>query len=702
MCIAHGDPTKLSGMFENYFHYPDEMAGMIEHIRRFSLDTNTYFCSQLLGAKKRNKDNVQTCTNLWADLDSCDPEKLLVPASVVLETSPGRYQALWILENPEDPEVAEDMSRRIAYHHSIDGADKSGWDLSQLLRIPLTRNMKYEVHGFPVVKVLEANQKKYTMKDFAAYPQAMGFEHLDIPFPDSFDRSAQSVLDEHKRNLNPRVWTLFYQEPESDWSRSLWQLEMMLFELDLSREDTFVVAREAACNKYKRDGRPEIYLWKEVCKAEYRSKKSAEAMYVIRKEDILKPLLTDKEREWVSSDPSIVEEYVEWAKTLGDAAWQYHQAGAFVILSSLLSGSVRLPTSYGLIVPNLWFLILADTTLTRKTTAMDIAVDIILEIDKDCILATDGSIEGLFTSLSARPGRSSIFLRDEFSGLLELMTKRDYYAGMAETLTKMYDGKFQKRVLRKETIEVREPVLIIFAGGIRTRIYELLNYDHITSGFMPRFVFIGADSDIAKLKPLGPPTEYEIETREKLLTGFRSIHDLYSGVQVIRIGEREVTSKRKWNASLTANAWVRYNRFEADMVASGLDSDRADILTPTMDRLAKSGLKMAILLAASRSDGAEVVVEEEDIVRSFYYIEQWVTYTFDLLRNIGKTTSERLLERVLRNVHKTPGIARSTLMQNHHLTAREADTVFSTLEQRGLVRRNRVGKAEYYEPVSAI
>src|SRR6185503_18286841 len=175
---------------------------------------------------------------------------------------------------------------------------------------------------------------------------------------------------------------------------------------------------------------------------------------------------------------SFVERYIEWAKSLGDAAPQYHQAGAFTALSALLAGSVQLPTSFGVMKPNLWFMILADTTLTRKSTAMDIAMDLVMEIDDDVIMATDGSIEGLLTSLSTRPGKPSVFLRDEFSGLLEMITKRDYYAGIPELLTKMYDGKMQKRILRKESIEVRDPVLLVFAGGIKDKITGLLSFEH--------------------------------------------------------------------------------------------------------------------------------------------------------------------------------------------------------------------------------
>ena len=136
------------------------------------------------------------------------------------------------------------------------------------------------------------------------------------------------------------------------------------------------------------------------------------------------------------------------------------------------------------------------------------------------------------------------------------------------------------------------------------------------------------------------------------------------------------------------------------MLQVGLDSDRADLMTPTMDRLAKSGLKMAILLAATRAEPT-VVVTEQDIVRAFYYIERWSVFTLDLIHNIGKTMSERQLERVHRSITQQPGITRSQLMQNHHLTARDADLVFETLMQRGLIEKKKVGRGIRYEPIGS-
>src|SRR5690606_3511572 len=136
-------------------------------------------------------------------------------------------------------------------------------------------------------------------------------------------------------------------------------------------------------------------------------------------------------------------------------------------------------------------------------------------------------IEGLMTALQGRPGKPSIFLRDEFTGLIDQVGRKDYYSGMLESLTKLYDGKNTKRILRSETIEIKEPVFIIYAGGIKSKMLQILRDEHIISGFLPRFVFITADTDISKLKPLGPPTEQNKNKQKELIERAKTMHDFY-------------------------------------------------------------------------------------------------------------------------------------------------------------------------------
>lgn len=699
LCIStrHAGTGQFS---EAFYRYPDDVEEAVQRMARQHLSSNVYFCPTLMHERRRTKAAIHVSTCAWADLDTCPPGELLVKPTMVIETSPGRWQAYWLFNEPMHALDAEDINKRIAYYHKEQGADTSGWDLTQLLRPPGTSNHKYlKEAGLHTVKIVEVETAlRYDSSDFDVYPPVEGLNneqfHAMGELPET---TAEEILHRVRMSINPRVWRLFEERPADDWSKALWQLELLLFDVGLAPEEVFVVVKEAACNKYGRDGRPDELLWKDVQRAfEYAGKPILPVdQHGIPSADQdlemdLPPLLSDEERRQCTATQTLVEQYIEWASGIGDAAWQYHQAGAFTALSTLLAGRVQLPTSFGVMVPNLWFMILADTTLTRKTTAMDMAIDLITEIDEGCILATDGSIEGLMTALGTRPKRASVFLRDEFSGLLEMLTKRDYYAGMLETLTKLYDGKLQKRVLRKETIEVKDPILILFTGGIRERILHLLTYEHINSGFLPRFVFLTAESDVTKLRPLGPPSVENIGKRQQLVDRFREVHEHHEGAHetITTPGGTSLTIPKSNDARLTDDAWVRYNRFESDMITTALDSTSSDMMVPVFDRLSKSGLKVAVLMAATRL-GNGVVVEEEDIIRAIYYVEQWRPHTMEVVRNIGKTTQERVIERIFHTVARNPGVSRSVIMRNFRLSARDADQIFTTLNQRGLVSRRR-------------
>jgi RepB DNA-primase from phage plasmid len=703
IALAFLSPDK-SKFFEEFYTYPDELPELLRSVRNRLPSHNVYFCPQLFQSKRRKKEEVLSTPTAWADLDECPPEKMLVRPSLVIESSANRWQALWSLDEVESDD-AERISKRIAYHHSTDGADRSGWDLTQLLRVPLTYNFKYNmVAGVQqTVRLHDVFQSRYRLQDFTSYPAGADAEVDIMPMPDlsAMPIAPENLLQEKRRMMNPRLWQLFNTEPEEDWSKPLWELHMMLFEAGFNRDESFLIAREAKCNKYARDKRSDRLLWKETCRAHARGETTAELLEVPQGPERT-TLLTPEEQERVRLQPdSFVERYITWARGLGDAAHQYHQAGAFIILSTLLSGNVRLPTSFGTFIPNLWFMILADTTLTRKTTAMDIAMDLIEALDSDSILATDGSIEGLMTSLSLRPGRPSIFLRDEFSGLLEAMTKKDYYAGMAEVFTKLYDGKMQKRVLRKEVLEVRDPRLILFAGGIKNKVTGLLTFEQVSSGFMPRFIFITAESDVTKLKPLGPPTDRTGNDKQLILDEMQDLQAHYQRMTTLELKNApgKIESALIFDAEMTEEAWIRYNELEFRMLEVGTASEfRADVLTPTYDRLSKSILKAAVLLAASRSRAEQIVVELDDILRAIHYGEQWKIHADDIMANIGKTTYERQIVNIHKFVWRKPGCSRSQIMQHYHLNAKVTTEVFQTMEQRNLIVIRRTGKTEQLFP----
>lgn len=676
---------------EFWFKWPEQRDTMMASVSKWSPGMDVYFSPMLFTRPKGEKAYVQSTPVVYADLDACEPDKLKIQPHMVVLTSTGRYQGYWKLDKVYAPAEVEEMSRRIAYTHLEDGADKSGWDLGQLLRLPFTQNFKYTPPQY--IKVIDTHTGVTSLEEMAEeYTEALSQES-DYTFPHAGDLPAEeTILLQHRKSIHGGInRALEYEPEEGTWSETLWKLFLELFEAGLNREEVLVLTKTAACNKFARDGKGDRYLWKDICRAWGRFVQIHKPVTATLEE---LELLTPAEIEQAKQDITFVEEYVEWASSLGDAATQYHEAGAFVILSSLLAGNVRLPTSYGVLLPNVWFMILADTTLTRKTTAMDLAMDLLIEIDPDAILATDGSIEGLFGGMSMRPGRPSVFLRDEFSGLIEQMTKKDYYAGMAETLTKLYDGKYQKRILRREVVEVRDPVLILFAGGIRNRVLSLLSWEHVASGFLPRFVFITAESDVARLRPLGPPSYEAGRFRDDMIGRLRKLHGYYTQPTIIHKEDKTITIPGRKDATLTDEAWTRFATIESTMLEAGLRSAQPELSTPTMDRLCKSGLKIATLIAAARNMTDPVVIDLKDIIKAFSYIDRWRRYTAEVMDSLGKSSDEKELQRVYDYICRHEGCLRSEVMQRFALMARRADAILGTLEQRDMITRSRHGRAE--------
>jgi hypothetical protein len=208
---------------------------------------------------------------------------------------------------------------------------------------------------------------------------------------------------------------------------------------------------------------------------------------------------------------TFIDRYVEYGWSVTDAPRQYHVAGGAIILSAIICPHVTLPARHTKIRPNIWAMILAGTTVTRKSTSMDLAVRMLGEVlsSDDFLMGTDGSPEGILTELQARDGKASLFHRDEITGFIEAATKKEYNAGMLQSLTSLYDGRQEKRTLRSGNIDVKKPRLILWCGGIKSQMQEVLSIEQIRSGFIPRFIVVSGTTTSDQIRPIGPPVDVD-------------------------------------------------------------------------------------------------------------------------------------------------------------------------------------------------
>lgn len=693
LCIGTTEPLAPRATYkQTFWEWPRQVIDLENYILRVEKDRNVYFGINLLSRRERKKEYCLPTDLVWADLDEIDPMSLKIPPPIVIESSRGRYQAIWRLSTQLPPYQAEDYSRRIAYST---GADLSGWDLTQLLRVPFTVNFKYEPrHDVTLIAAIDKTAPPLLFEALETVDKGSVDQELPEELP-----GVENVIYKYQLALRGTPFVAIYtQEPEAseDWSKILWRLIHICLEAGMSTEETFVVANAAPCNKYARDMRPIEHLWKEVLRAQA----SLESLTVLSNnfKPLMMPTLVPNLDEPIGRP--FIQEYREWAEEATDAVPVFHDLSCMIMLSAIVSGSVRLHTSYGVMTPNLWGLVLGDSTIARKTTSMQMVVNILNQLDPSMVMATDGSPEGLLTGLEGRPNKVSIFYKDEVSGFFDSINRKEYLAGMPETLTALYDvPPVYTRLLRKSTVRIESPAFIFFGGGVSDRVYDALTEEYILSGFIPRFLVVNGENSLDKLRRTGPPSEEGSARRAAIVATAADLYEHYATEVPTTIGGQQMYMPPRHTAELTQKAWNEYGRIEELMVQEAASSSIPDLALPTFERLSRSLLKMSLIFGAVRQtpkSGKPISISDNDVRNAAFYIQDWGRYSVDLVTNSGKKTSEKMLDKVVAQIRSKPGVLRSQMMQHFHLSKREADEIFQTLEDRMIIRKEQQGRGYRY------
>ena len=194
-------------------------------------------CPHGFNARKRDKEHTVAPSLLWADLDERDPRELKIKPTMAWETSPGRYAALWVTDRP----VSDSLNQRWSYYC---GADKGGWDFSQVLRLlPGTTNYKYP--SKPKVKLLWGDGDSVRVDDIEALaPRADGKTNGSAAAADIYKRVEHLLKPADRRLINAKVAT-------GDRSKVLFGLGARMVECGVSLEQTLEIIKHTVWNKFK-------------------------------------------------------------------------------------------------------------------------------------------------------------------------------------------------------------------------------------------------------------------------------------------------------------------------------------------------------------------------------------------------------------------------------------------------------------------
>jgi len=203
-----------------------------------------YFCPLPFTQAARRETHLRGSKYLWSDLDEVDVDSLPFTPSLHWESSPGRFQGLWVLDRFMEPEEVKSLNKSLTY---ASGADKGGWDLTQVLRIPGTKNHKYE--GTPSVGEVKNLGKEYKVKQLQ---NTLNKEPTSKEEPDIPELSHKVLLAKYRRKLPRKVIKLLTTSKPEIGKRSdiIWYLENELMDAGLSPPEIFTLIKHSPWNKY--------------------------------------------------------------------------------------------------------------------------------------------------------------------------------------------------------------------------------------------------------------------------------------------------------------------------------------------------------------------------------------------------------------------------------------------------------------------
>lgn len=236
-------------------------------------DAEVYFIPAVLNGESHHGHRYVQSNVIWIDFDADNvPWAQFDPApSIVVQTNPnGRVHCYWLLEEPiTDPNEQKYWNTRFAQHFSDYGADPSGVDVCQLMKLPFGRNLKSENEGYQVTLLRFNSDVRYTEASFDHIPEPsiditpmLVEDNLEMP---SLEKGWAGYFEDYKSRVPTPVANRLTSQGEVR-HKTLYSLQLDLFQ-EFSREETFQLLCGSPNDKFTQDLGPTTgpsHLWKDI------------------------------------------------------------------------------------------------------------------------------------------------------------------------------------------------------------------------------------------------------------------------------------------------------------------------------------------------------------------------------------------------------------------------------------------------------
>lgn len=234
-CISS---KSAGGVWKDHFFQRSQFRDVPRFLKE-NADKDLYFCPHGFEKKRRHKSCAVMPKLLWSDMDAADPRTVRIKPTIAIESSPGRFVGLWMI----DGEMREDVNRRLS---KLIGGDPGGWDLTQVLRIPGTTNYKYTT--MPRVRIMWTDGPSYELGDLERQLPPDD-DHDDV----TQETDAAKIYKDWQKKMPPwlrRELTRRKDPPVGSRSEMMFKIAAECIEIGMERDEVLAMLGMTLWNKY--------------------------------------------------------------------------------------------------------------------------------------------------------------------------------------------------------------------------------------------------------------------------------------------------------------------------------------------------------------------------------------------------------------------------------------------------------------------
>jgi len=370
-----------------------------------------------------------------------------------------------------------------------------------------------------------------------------------------------------------------------------------------------------------------------------------------------------------------VSDYVQApGRVLTDASTSYLVAVAYMQLATALMDVIDVDYA-GEKPPNLCLMLVGESTLHRKTTAIELALQVLRVTHElgDFVGLNEYSAESLIKNLAELP--TKLLPMPEMGDFLTLA--HTWGERLKPLLQQLVDAPavYTKELTRGGPIEIYNPRVSILAAITPAQLSEIRGTQlDWHGGFFARFLFIMPGDATGKINLEVPQLKRGRPcSRNAEMTAF--LHNrlivLRRAAQQLGNGKRLLAGQLTPEAETLLSAWLDYVEQINDPI----------YMRDGLGRVLHTLIKIAALLAFDLSDGTSILINEDAIRYAGRFVLLALQSKQAVANQFAPTNEARTLQRITAHIQRAgaAGISYAKLLRNSHLKAKDLREYLETL-----------------------